>query len=113
VTGRGSSWPVPGLPRLVGLGRVDDANKVLQPELPAVLGVVPGPLDIGEQVPVGRFRQREQPPVGDQAAVAVPAHVSASDLVAVVEAAGYSAEPAVSASADSGFSADGFPQFSA
>jgi hypothetical protein len=58
-------------PRLAGLGRVDDAEQALQPELPAALGVVPGPLDVGEQVPVGRFRQREQPPVGHQAGVAV------------------------------------------
>src|SRR5260370_18570271 len=55
----------PGPPRRSyphsGSSRVDDAEQVLQPELPAVLGVIPGALDVEEQVPVGRFRQREQP----------------------------------------------------
>ena len=38
----------------------------------------------------------------ERAHVTAPAHVSASDLIAVVEAAGYSAELAVPASADAG-----------
>jgi hypothetical protein len=48
----GPDLRVPGESRLVGLGRVDDAEQVLQPELPAVLGVIPCSLDIEEQVPV-------------------------------------------------------------
>ena len=68
----GPDLGVPGRSRLVGLGRVHHAEQVLQPELPAVLGVVPGALDIEEQVPAVRFRQREQPAVGHQLAVGVP-----------------------------------------
>ena len=67
----GPDLRVPGESRLVDLGRVDDAEQVLQPELPAVLGVVAGALDVEEQVPVGWFGQREQPAVGDQGAVGV------------------------------------------
>jgi len=62
---------VPGESRLVDLGRVDDAEQVLQPELPAVLGVVAGALDVEEQVPIGWFGQREQPAVRDQRAAGV------------------------------------------
>ncbi len=72
------AWPVEGpdlrvprAARLVLLGRVHHPEQVLQPELAAVLRVVAGALDVEEQVPVGRFGQREQPPVGDQGAVAV------------------------------------------
>jgi hypothetical protein len=67
----GPDLRVPGESRLVTISRVDHAEQVLQPELPPVLGVVPGPLDIEEQVAVGRFRQRQQPPVGDQGTGAV------------------------------------------
>ena len=42
----------------------------------------------------------------ERAHITAPAHVSASDLVAVVEAAGYSAEPASPESADPGVTAD-------
>ena len=42
----------------------------------------------------------------ERAHITAPAHVSASDLVAVVEAAGYSAEPASPESADAGVTAD-------
>jgi len=69
--GREPDLRVPGESRLAGLSRIDDAEQVLQPELPAALGVVPGPLDIEEQVPAGRFRQRQQTTVGNQGAVAV------------------------------------------
>src|SRR5208282_5203278 len=40
---KGPDLRVPGESRLVGFGRVDDPQQILQPELPAVLGVVPGP----------------------------------------------------------------------
>ena len=43
----------------------------------------------------------------ERAHVTAPARVSASDLVAVVEAAGYSAQPTVPASADAAFAEDG------
>ena len=42
----------------------------------------------------------------ERAHITAPAHVSASDLVAVVEAAGYSAEPASPEAADAGVTAD-------
>ncbi len=42
----------------------------------------------------------------ERAHITAPAHVSASDLIAVVEAAGYSAEPASPESADAGVTAD-------
>ena len=54
---------VPRHSRRVHVGRVDDAEQVLQPELPAVLRVVAGALDVEEQVPGDRLRQGEQPPV--------------------------------------------------
>jgi hypothetical protein len=38
----GPDLRVPGESRLVRLSRIDDAEQVLQPELPAVLRVVPG-----------------------------------------------------------------------
>ena len=57
----GPDLRVPGESRLAGLGHVHDAEQVLQPELPAVLGVIPRSLDIEEQVPVRRFRQPQQP----------------------------------------------------
>ena len=43
----------------------------------------------------------------ERAHVTAPAHVSAQHLVAVVEAAGYSAQPTVPASADAAFAEDG------
>ncbi len=43
----------------------------------------------------------------ERARVTAPVHVSAQHLVAVVEAAGYSAQPAVPASADAAFADDG------
>ena len=43
----------------------------------------------------------------ERAHVTAPAHVSAQQLVAVVEAAGYSAQPTVPASADAAFAEDG------
>ncbi len=64
----GPDLRVPGRAACVGVGRVDDAEQVLQPELPAVLGVVPRPLDVEEQVAVRRFGQRQQPPVRHQGA---------------------------------------------
>jgi len=47
-------------------------NRYCSPNSRPSSQVVPGTLDIEEQVAVGRFGQREQPPVGDQAAAAVP-----------------------------------------
>ena len=63
---------VPGAARRIQVGRVHHAEQVLQPELPAVLGVVAGALDVEEQVAGDRFGQREQPAVRDQRAASVP-----------------------------------------
>ena len=60
------------LSRRVQVGRVHHPEQVLQPELPAVLGVVPGAFDVEEQVAEDRLRQGQQPAVGDQRAVTVP-----------------------------------------
>ena len=68
---KGPDLRVPGESRLVQLGRVNHAEQVLQPELPAVLRVVAGTLDVEEQVPVGWFGQCQQPAVGDLGAVGV------------------------------------------
>ena len=47
----GPDLRVRGESRLVGLGRVDHAEQVLQPELPAVLGVVPDSLESKNRSP--------------------------------------------------------------
>ena len=54
---------VPRASRRVQVGRVHHPEQVLQPELPAVLGVIPGALDVEEQVAGDRFGQREEPAV--------------------------------------------------
>ena len=76
---KGPDLRVPGPARLIHLSRVDDAEQVLQPELPAVLRVVPCALDVEEQVPGGRFRQGRQPAIGHQGTLGVA--VGLQDLV--------------------------------
>ncbi len=62
---------VPGRAVLVRVGRVHDAEQVLQPELPVILAVVARPLDVEEQVARRWFRQRQQAPVRDQQVLGV------------------------------------------
>ena len=56
----------------VGIGRVDDAEQVLQPELLVVLGVIPRPFDIEEQVTGCRNGQRQESPVDQERTRHVP-----------------------------------------
>ena len=63
---------VPGPAAGVGVGRVDDAEQVLQAELLVVLGVVPRALDVEEQVAVRGLGQGQEPPVGQQGTRLVP-----------------------------------------
>ena len=55
----------------IEVGRVDDAEEILQAELPAVLGVVPRALDVEEEVARTGLRKGEQPAVGDERTVFV------------------------------------------
>ena len=63
---------VPGPAAGVGVGGVDDAEQVLQPELLAVLGVIPGSFDVEEQITGGGFRQRQQATVDQEGPRRVP-----------------------------------------
>ncbi len=63
---------VPGPAAGVGVGRVHDAEQVLQPELLAVLGVIPRPFNIEEQITNLCNGQRQEPPVAQELSRQVP-----------------------------------------